>query len=459
MRLLLIGTFIMIFVGIGLAIQPTQAQNEEVCPAFVEQAIIEVGDLCENLGRNVACYGHNDVESTLYQGVSVSRFDAPADRIELTSLNTIRTAPLNESLGRWGIALLSAQANLPGTVPGQNVVMMLVGDASLENQITPDQHISTGSLVTVEVELPTNLRDQPSITGNIVGSVEAGTRLSADMISEDQTWIRIPQPAGDVVWISRDLVSENSGLNQLPHPSPTQISPMQSFYFNAGIGQSTCAEASGTLFIQGPNNIRVDLQVNGVDISIGSTIALSFVSPTQMQVATLSGTGYVVGTTVPAGHAVTIDLDSNHIGIPESVSVVQRMDDATIARYGLSEAIPENLLHYQIQLQPITELVSNDVPDGNVSTINGVVTSTINTVPSVVNTTVGTVNNVTGGMVQTGVNVGNSGIGVDVGVNVGGIGADVGLDVGGDEGLNLNLNLDLDGDGDGLNLNLNLFGR
>ncbi|MEQ8676942.1 MAG: SH3 domain-containing protein [Aggregatilineales bacterium] len=351
---------LLLVIGVGFALNSntTTAQTDDTCPAFVDQAMAQVGDTCSNMGLNVACYGNYAVESILNQGVSISRFDAPADRIELASLNTIRTAPLNEAREEWEIALLNTRANLPNTAPGQSVVMMLVGDASIENQITPDQQVSLDALITVQVEVATNLRAQPSANGTIVGSLEAGSRLSADMLSEDQAWVRIPQPGGDILWISRDAIVDAPEIDLLPYSNPTQISPMQSFYFNTGIGQSSCTEASGTLFIQGPNNIRVDLQVNGVDISIGSTIALNFITPTQMQVVTLSGTGYVAGTTVPAGYAVTVEVDSDNIGIPGSVSTAQRMDDTLIRRYRLSEAIPETLLNYQIDLQPITETVT-----------------------------------------------------------------------------------------------------
>lgn len=455
MRILLLGLFIGMMMGLGISLQPTQAQTSDTCPAFVEQAVTEVGNICENLGRNVACYGHNNIETSLYQGISFSRFDAPADRIELSGLNSIRTAPLNEIDETWGIALLSVQANLPGTVPGQNVVMMLMGDASLENQVAPEHQISTDETLSVTVNVDANLRDQPSMNSRIIGSVVPNTRLEADMLSEDGVWIRIPQPAGEVVWISRDMVDDNPVIDSLPRPAPTQISPMQSFYFSAGLGQSTCAQASGTLFIQGPNNIRVDLAINGVDISIGSTIALSYISPTQMQVVTLSGTGYVAGVTVPTGYAVTIDLDSHQMGMPETVSAARPMDENSLSRYSLSEAIPTNVLHYHIDLQPVTEVVEQ-IGNPTVGAVTSGISGPSNLLPNVTNTTTDILDNVTGGMGQLSVGGGDDGLNVDVGVG----GLDVGVGVGGDDGINLDLNLNLGDDDDvGWNLHLNLFGH
>jgi len=38
---------------------------------------------------------------------------------------------LNETTGEWGIALLRVQANLPDTAPGQNVTVLMFGDAEI----------------------------------------------------------------------------------------------------------------------------------------------------------------------------------------------------------------------------------------------------------------------------------------------------------------------------------------
>ena len=38
-----------------------QETNEE-CPAFVEAALVNIGDDCANMGRDEVCYGYNRVE-------------------------------------------------------------------------------------------------------------------------------------------------------------------------------------------------------------------------------------------------------------------------------------------------------------------------------------------------------------------------------------------------------------
>jgi LysM repeat protein len=52
-------------------------------------------------------------------------------------------------------------------------------------------------------------------------------------------------------------------------------SPMQAFYFTAGVGSGQCNDAPSSLAVRSPENIQVDLNVNGIDVTIGSTIILT----------------------------------------------------------------------------------------------------------------------------------------------------------------------------------------
>ena len=40
---------------------------------------------------------------------------------------------MNASTGAWGVALMRIQANLPDTLPGQNVTMLIFGDVQIQN--------------------------------------------------------------------------------------------------------------------------------------------------------------------------------------------------------------------------------------------------------------------------------------------------------------------------------------
>ncbi len=115
------------------------------CDALVTRAMDTAGSACGALDRNQACYGNNKVKADMRAGANAS-FSKSGDIAPLTALQRIVTAPLDEAAQTWGIAILKAQANIPGTIPGQNVTFLLFGDTTVDNP-TPDMRavtVSTG---------------------------------------------------------------------------------------------------------------------------------------------------------------------------------------------------------------------------------------------------------------------------------------------------------------------------
>lgn len=101
------------------------------------------------MGRNQACYGSHQVTAEL-QANADGKFDAVGDLINLPLLKQITTSPLNEAEQTWGVALIKAQANLPDSLPGQNVTFLVYGGAVLDN-VSPDMQaviLNTGVGVT-----------------------------------------------------------------------------------------------------------------------------------------------------------------------------------------------------------------------------------------------------------------------------------------------------------------------
>lgn len=181
------------------------AQSDN-CPQLVQQALVMVQNSCADLGRNQACYGNNRLESILTD--AALQFNQPADRVPVESVQKLRTFPLNEQLGEWGVALLHIQANLPDTLPGQAVKFILYGDVELLNA------------------------------------------------------------AG----------------------SGTDVKPMQAFYFTSGGQEPACKEAlPSSLVIQSPGGQKVNLTINGLDLNIGSSVALKATAGKRMSITTLEG--------------------------------------------------------------------------------------------------------------------------------------------------------------------------
>jgi LysM repeat protein len=297
---------------LGITIHTIQAQNELTCPELVQQALTQLGDNCATLGRNSACYGHNQVKATFTQAVPDGYFSQPADRSDLINLRTIQTSPLDLPAAEWGMAVMNVQANVPDTLPGQAVTFLLLGDMEVENAVDPAS-VKTGPATAI-LQSPTDLRTIPASESAIITQLPAGTVLEIDETSTDGAWLHITTNIGGG-WISRDAVNQTSAINALPVQGETRLSPMQAFYFRNGLGDLSCQEAPSVLAVQSPENITVDLTANGADIRLGSLVLLQVLPPGDtMQLTTIEGNAILDPDgpnplSVPAGFTTTRCLD------------------------------------------------------------------------------------------------------------------------------------------------------
>jgi hypothetical protein len=108
------------------------AVSAETCAQILTRAVESLQSTCNDLSRNNACYGNNQVKAEPNSGATL-KFDAIGDREPIRNIRTLVTSPLNVDTGTWGLSLLKLQANLPDTLPGQNVTFLVFGDTSLEN--------------------------------------------------------------------------------------------------------------------------------------------------------------------------------------------------------------------------------------------------------------------------------------------------------------------------------------
>lgn len=111
-----------------------QAQGE--CSALVEQAIALSEEVCSDTQRNQACYGNNQI--VVEVTTDDFEFDSVGDHIDLSTVQSMTLSDLNEANDEWGVSLLQIQANLPATLPGQNVTFVLFGDVSIEEASTSE---------------------------------------------------------------------------------------------------------------------------------------------------------------------------------------------------------------------------------------------------------------------------------------------------------------------------------
>ncbi len=252
------------FIALSLVIV-TSVAAQETCSAFVNQALQQLSTNCGDLPRNNACYGYTNVAATFFDAFAPDAFSQPNDRVELASLQSITTSPLNVETQEWGIAVVKAQANLPDALPGQAITFLLLGDVQLTT------------------------------------AVEQG--------SDEQ--------------------------------------PMTAVYFTTGIGDTRCSEApESSLIIQGPENITVDLRVNGANISLGSTAVFRSSDNNTMECGIIDGQAVVGGTQkIPAGFAARVPLDPE-LSIDGAWNDNQPIDGADATALQILEAVPEGVLNY-----------------------------------------------------------------------------------------------------------------
>ncbi len=126
---------VILFVTLALA-PVVMAQG--TCPAIVQQALDAASELCTNTGRNQACYGNMAIEAVPQPEVPPLNFDSAGDIADVTAIQTLRLQPMDAAAQTWGVAIMRLQANLPGSLPGQNVTFLLFGDVEVTNTVPPE---------------------------------------------------------------------------------------------------------------------------------------------------------------------------------------------------------------------------------------------------------------------------------------------------------------------------------
>ncbi len=289
--------------------------QQTACPVLVEQALLAVGDNCAELNRNSACYGYDRVDASFVEVRDDSYFTNPADRASLVDLESIQTHPLDVEADRWGVAVMNLQANLPNTLPGQGVLVMLVGDSEVTNAIAPDNALQTIDPVEVQLSAEAPLFTSPSRSANTRDILSAGTTLWVDGYNPSLQFLRAVYE-NEIIWVETNHIDPSADLSAVPIVGASRPTPMQSFYFSTGIGQSTCQEADPMIAIQSPEGIRVDLTVNGVDIRVGSLITFRGTASDQIILTVHRGSVQTIfGNNIVAGNSSigTLDINNNVI--------------------------------------------------------------------------------------------------------------------------------------------------
>ncbi len=384
-RYLTFFCFLIVFSALAFSTQRGFTQDTgSNCPTLVKQALDAVGNSCGGLGRNSACYGFNRVNATFSGDVSEDFFSKPADQTNLKLLQSIETAALNERLKEWGVAVMSVQANIPNTLPGQAVSFILLGDVSVENAVPADQAVTAASTpIDITTLSQSNIRTLPTTNSNVVGSVEAGSILKTDATNPTKDWVRVVLNDATPGWISRTLVKSDGDLDGLPVFANDSKTPMQAFYFKTGVGAPSCNKAPDALVVQGPDKVAVDITANGANVHIGSTVVLRSIEGNQMQVFTIHGEATVNGVIIPIGFVTTVQLGEDGKTVVGEPSEPRPITQKELDELQWLELLPSDILNYPITVpdSEFIEPVATAVPTASQTTGGGHTTVVVNCKP------------------------------------------------------------------------------
>lgn len=274
----------------GTTLTVMAQEDDEVCRAAVQEALQVVGSACREMGRNEACYGHTLVAATFNEDAGTITFESNGDTADLVNLAAMTTEPMDPTTGDWGIALLKLQADLPESSDSA-LTLVLLGDTEVTNATvttaeTPVCELSNGASTI-------NMYAGPSTNREIVGVMPATASGIASGRDASGDWLRIERNRrlGWIEAASVTLTCEAS--NVLPEVSDEDMSdvyntPLQAFTIsNAGGGN--CAEAPDGLLIHSPEGERARVQVNGVQLDLGSAGFVNAVQDGDLTITGLEG--------------------------------------------------------------------------------------------------------------------------------------------------------------------------
>lgn len=352
--------------GILLLLSVAIISAQANCSALLSDALEAVEENCSTTGRNEACYGYDQVEASFLTQIDDSQFAQPRDVVGVADIASIRTAPLNTSAGTWGVAIMNLQANLPNTLPGQTVTFVLMGDVEVENAVAPEDAFnpSDGIEVIVNIDSGANIRSGPGLNFNVLGGATNNSTLLADGLSEDGAWLRViyrERPA----WINLSTIADNALIADLPTLTADLVTPMQAFYLRTGIGQPECADApDDLLLVQGPDNIEIALNVNGAEITLGSSGAIRVIEVDGelfLEIVVFDGQFTAGGQTIQAGQRSVMCLgDGGNAGLDGQANDLTVTCDASVPEdipleefgetWCIMEDVPSSILNYGLEI-------------------------------------------------------------------------------------------------------------
>ena len=340
----------LILVGLMVfAYRVALTQNADAtCDTVVQQALVKVGDVCSDVGRNAACYGYNRLRPIFNTEVENDYFTKPADQTDIRKLLSLQTADLDIQTGEWGIAVLNLQANLPDTLPGQALRFIMLGNVNVRNDVQPDAAAASSKPITLHAASVADIHAAPDADSAVVTSVEAGNALISDERSDDSLWVRVIVGDSAFGWILAASVTETDSVMALPAERNRPLAPMQAFHIQASGTGVTCTKSPALLILQSPHQTQVKITANGAEVSLGSTIVLWTTEDGRLVILTVDGLATVDGVKIPTGFRADAPIDSTTRDVIGGFSNLRLMSPDELDILKMLENLPESILNYKI---------------------------------------------------------------------------------------------------------------
>jgi hypothetical protein len=131
---LLVGCAAVFGLALYIAFMPNpeeaSPQSDITCQELIDRAMQASGDYCDQVGSNQVCYGNNTLSAELNSG---GTFGQEGDVVSVADLRRLAASPLNLASEEWGIAVFKVLANLPRSLPGETITMVVFGNTALDN--------------------------------------------------------------------------------------------------------------------------------------------------------------------------------------------------------------------------------------------------------------------------------------------------------------------------------------
>jgi hypothetical protein len=112
---------------------------QATCRELIDRAMQASGNSCDQMGSNEVCYGNNTLTAEL-NSPSSTQFAQVGDVVSVTDLRRLAASPLRLASQEWGIAVFKVIANLPRSLPGETITMVVFGNTTLDN---PSNNLQT----------------------------------------------------------------------------------------------------------------------------------------------------------------------------------------------------------------------------------------------------------------------------------------------------------------------------